>query len=177
MYVRADCVGGPDCSDDIQVEETALLNVVRRDGAPLRLREETTGELLTETVDYSYVEDPFWSHWQIKPGDDPNLHPMPAVTALAGGKLHAGQVVALDYYALAPVYDGTAASCLTHPAIRDYMVQNMAAMTQSNGGFPGYLLSYDEMRTGHTCELCASHGATAGELLAEHLQNSSAIAR
>lgn len=113
----------------------------------------------------------------------------------------------MDYYALAPVYDGTAASCLTHPAIRDYMEQNMAAMTKFNprttdtsttsrllkrqvqdlsisedvkgtqAGFSGYLLSYDEMRTGHTCELCASHGATAGELLAEHLKNSSEIAR
>ena len=57
------------------------------------------------------------------------------------------------------------------------MEQNMAAMVDMNGGFPGYLLSYDEMRTGHTCELCASHGATAGELLANHLKNSSAIAR
>ena len=100
----------------------------------------------------------------------------------------------LDYYALAPVYDGTAANCLTHPAIRDYMEQNMASMASFNStsatsqsrdddlvdrkaGFSGFLLSYDEMRTGHTCELCASHGATAGELLAEHLKNSSAIAR
>lgn len=104
------------------------------------------------------------------------------------GKLRAGKTVLLDYYALAPVYDGTAASCLTHPAVRDYMEQNMAAMTQFNSTstdsqsraearFSGYLLSYDEMRTGHTCELCASHGATAGELLAEHLKNASAIAR
>ena len=107
------------------------------------------------------------------------------------GKLRAGQTVLLDYYALAPVYDGTAASCLTHSAIRDYMEQNMAFMADFNStsttsqshladqkaGFSGFLLSYDEMRTGHTCELCASHGATAGELLAEHLKNSSAIAR
>ena len=34
-------------------------------------------------------------------------------------------------------------------------------MEKSSGlGFPGYLMSYDEMRTGHTCELCASHGDT-----------------
>ena len=72
------------------------------------------------------------------------------------------------------------------------MEQNMASMASFNSasatshdddladrkaGFSGFLLSYDEMRTGHTCELCASHGATAGELLAEHLKNASAIAR
>ena len=107
--------------DDVHVEETALLNVVRRDGAPLRLRSSSTFETFTETVDYSYVEDPFWSHWQIKPEDDPNLHPMPQIQALAGGRLRAGQTLELDYYALVPVYDGTAASCLTHPAIRDYV--------------------------------------------------------
>jgi hypothetical protein len=62
---------------------------------------------------------------------------MPVPKALPGGKLRAGDIVSLDYYALAPVYQGTAASCLTHPAIADYMVQNMEAMAQSNGGFPG----------------------------------------
>eukprot|EP01047_Picozoa_sp_COSAG01_P058293 COSAG01_NODE_6851_length_3469_cov_7.973294_2_plen_186_part_00 len=112
------------------------------------------------------------------PGEsDPNLHRMPAVHWLPGGQLRAGQMVVLDYYALVPVYDGTAASCLTHPAVAEYMRQNIQAVDHSNGGFPGYLLSYDEMRTGHTCELCAQHGATAGELLAAHLRNSTTIAQ
>ena len=139
---------------------------------------------MTEQVDYGsgstdggLVEDPFWSHWAVKPQNDPNLHPMPTVAALADGRLKVGQTVVMDYYALVPVYDGTAASCLTHPAIADYMKQNMEAMAASNGGFPGYLLSYDEMRTGHTCELCASHGSTMGELLASHLENATRVAR
>lgn len=55
-------------------------------GAPLQMRDKLSGETLTELVDFSYVEDPFWSHWIIKPGDDPNLHPMPTVTALRGGE-------------------------------------------------------------------------------------------
>ena len=108
--------------DDVNIEETALLNVVRRDGAPLRLQSSSTSvEMFIETVDYSYVEDPFWSHWRIKPEDDPNLHPVPQIQALVGGRLRAGQTLELHYYALVPVYDGTAASCLTHPAIRDYV--------------------------------------------------------
>ena len=51
------------------------------------MRDKTSGKTLTELVDYSYVHDPFWSHWKVQPGDDPNLHPTPTVTALKGGEL------------------------------------------------------------------------------------------
>ena len=92
---------------------------------------------LVEGVDYSRVEDPFWEHWGYRNATySPNLHPMPTIRALKGGKLQPGMRVTLDYYALAPVYQGTAASCLTHPAIADYMKQSMKAITASNGGFP-----------------------------------------
>jgi len=44
--------------DDIRVEEVALLNVVRREGAPVTLRIEKTGAVLTERVDYRYTYHP-----------------------------------------------------------------------------------------------------------------------
>jgi hypothetical protein len=54
--------------DDVKVTEMALLNVVRRLGAPLSLRIEGSshGPPLVEKVDYSYVEDPFWKHWKVQ---------------------------------------------------------------------------------------------------------------
>ena len=85
-----------------------------------------------EGVDYSRVEDPFWQRFAYhNTSDSPNLHRMPTIRALRGGKLRAGETVSLDYYALVPVYQGTAASCLTHPAIRDYMEQSMVRTDRS----------------------------------------------
>ena len=165
--------------DSVEVEETALLNVVRRDGAPLALTAEGSAEPLVEGKDFSPVSDPFWERFYgpHEAGESANLHEVPSVRALPGGRLRPGQRVTLDYYALSPVFGGSGSSCLTHPAIRRYMQQNIQAMVGFNQGFPGYLMSYDEMRTGHSCELCAQHGETMGDLLAEHLRNATAIAR
>ena len=165
--------------DSVEVEETALLNVVRRDGAPLALTAEGSAEPLVEGKDFSPVSDPFWERFYgpHEAGESANLHKVPSVRALPGGRLQPGQHVTLDYYALSPVFGGSGSSCLTHPAIRRYMQQNIQAMVGFNQGFPGYLMSYDEMRTGHSCELCAQHGETMGGLLAEHLRNATAIAR
>eukprot|EP01052_Picozoa_sp_SAG31_P017178 SAG31_NODE_1164_length_9581_cov_16.106623_2_plen_723_part_00 len=163
--------------DDVKVEEIALLNVVRRQGAPVSAKLATSGGKLVEGRDISRVEDPFWQRFRYNNAtDSPNLHAMPKLRVLSGSKLQPGDKILLSYYALVPVYQGTAASCLTHPAITDYMQQNMRALGSSNGGFPGYLMSYDEMRTGNTCEICAGHGGTAGELLASHLTNATRIA-
>ena len=91
--------------DSVEVEETALLNVVRRDGAPLALMAEGSAEPLVEGKDFSPVSDPFWEHFYgpHEAGESANLHEVPSVRALPGGRLRPGQRVTLDYYALSPV--------------------------------------------------------------------------
>ncbi len=38
--------------DDVQVEEVGLMNVIRRDGAPLTVRDEKTGKVYKEGRDF-----------------------------------------------------------------------------------------------------------------------------
>ena len=44
--------------DDVQVEEVGLMNVIRRDGAPLTVRDEKTGTVYKEGVDFAPISDP-----------------------------------------------------------------------------------------------------------------------
>ena len=122
------------CLDALQV---GLLNVVRREGAPLSAREEQTGRTLVEGADGDFagvvgaggaVEDGFWrSGWDSSPLDR-GLHAMPSLHVPANSRLQVGANITLDYFALSPVFDGYGSSCLSHPAIAEYMRQNMIAM-------------------------------------------------
>ena len=52
--------------DDVKVEEVGLLNVLRRDGTPVSVRNEKSGALYEEGKDYAPIADPpltfRWDH-------------------------------------------------------------------------------------------------------------------
>ena len=52
--------------DDVELEEVGLMNVVRRKGAPLTVRDEATGTVYEEGRDFAAVSDPnldfLWTH-------------------------------------------------------------------------------------------------------------------
>ena len=152
--------------DDVSVEEVALVNLVRRTGASLRIYDAANTNLVySEPADVNTVSDP-----AISSGGPFNAwHTPPSVTLPAGTSLAAGQQVKMDYYAVNPVNVKQVGACLTAPGIAGYMSSNIVGVA---GRFPanvGFYLDIDELRHLNTCATCTAMGQTAGGLLAWHL--------
>lgn len=149
--------------DDISVEETALIYVVRRPTAPLKLYDPATGRAFIEGKDYNFIQDPALTG---NPKD--GYHEPPAVTLPAGTSLQPGQVVALDYYAAQPVHDHQLGLCLTDPGAQRWVIDNARKVTSAVPASTGYFLGYDEMRQMNSCASCRAKKLSAGQLLAWH---------
>jgi len=152
--------------DDILVEETALVNVLRRGGTPLRLYD-AASTTYVEGTDYAPISDPILMG---NPGTFDYWHTPPTVTIPAGSALHLGQTVSIDHYTVIPSINQDVGMCLSDPAVQQWIATNAALV---KGIFPagsGLFLNYDEMRHINTCELCRSRNLDAGPLLAANVQ-------
>lgn len=153
--------------DSVEIEETALINYVRRAGAPLELRDQATGQRFSEGLDF-VITGPFG-------GDSGTFRPWhepPKIKVPAGSALVPRQRVELTYYATTPVYWNGKTSqngvCLSDPDALQWVDDVAAGLA----GLPawGVLAQYDELRHGFTCGSCTGAGfTTPGELLAWHI--------
>ncbi|HEY3820212.1 MAG TPA: carbohydrate binding domain-containing protein [Polyangiaceae bacterium] len=148
--------------DDVMVEETALVNVLRRDGTPLKVYD-TTSTTYTEGTDYGPVVDPALA---ASPGNYDPWHAPPTVGVPAGSKLQAGQKVSMDYYTVVPQIGWEVSSCLSEPAEQTWNHDNAVVLAKVFPPGAGVFLGYDEMRQGDSCALCQSKNMTGGQLLA-----------
>lgn len=151
--------------DDVMVEETALVNVLRRTGTPLKAYDATT--TYAEGTDFAQVVDPALA---AHAGTYDPWHAPPTVSVPLGSKLKAGQTVSMDYYTAVPVMGWEVSSCLSEPAVQQWNHDNAAALAKVFPHGTGVFLGYDEMRQGDSCELCRSKNVTAGQLLAGNVQ-------
>jgi hypothetical protein len=152
--------------DDVVAEETSLVNVLRRNGTPLRVYDAST--TYTEGTDYAMVVDPALA---AHPGTYDPWHTPPTVTVPQGSKLQNGATVSMDYYTVVPEIGYEVSSCLSDPAVQTWNQQNAKALA---GVFPagtGVFLGYDEMRQGDSCAECRATKLTAGQLLAKNAQD------
>ncbi|MHB8416456.1 MAG: carbohydrate binding domain-containing protein [Myxococcales bacterium] len=148
--------------DDIAVEETALVNVLRRGGTPVAVTD-ASGTAYTEGQDYAPIVDPNLSP---SPGNYDYWHPPPVIAVPGGSKLQLGQTVSVSSYSVMPLSPtGQVGICLSEPAVQQQLQQRMTLIAEL---FPSQavFLGYDEMRQVNSCELCRSQGLTAGGLLA-----------
>jgi hypothetical protein len=160
--------------DDVNLQETALVNLIRRSGAPL-VAHDSSNATLTEGTDFSTVADPV-----IVNGFD-DWHTPPAVTVPSGSRLNNGDSVTMDFYAVEPNeasagYEQVGA-CLTEPAVDTWMHDNITAVGAALPNVEGFFLGYDEMRHMNTCASCKAKGLTAGGLLAWHVGHASDLVR
>ncbi len=155
--------------DDILLEETGLVYVVRRGGTPLTMYDPNNpSTVYKEGSDFNPVSDPevapggFGDHW----------HTPPTVTLPAGTSLHPGQIVAMDYYAVVPIYGSQVGMCVTDPDVLNYLQANATALSTLLPAGSPYSLGYDEMRHMNSCALCKAKNMSAGQLLAWSVQQS-----
>jgi hypothetical protein len=151
--------------DNIQVSETGLIYVARRGGTPLSVYDPSTGKIFAEGADFNAISDP-----QLTASQYPftnSYHQPPTVTLPTGTSLRAGEIVAINSYAIFPEPGSNDVGlCLTEPAVATWLAQNaqaIAAVLPSGGG---YFMQYDEMWQMNSCADCKAKNMTAGQLLA-----------
>eukprot|EP01043_Picozoa_sp_COSAG02_P047215 COSAG02_NODE_4501_length_5288_cov_7.650029_6_plen_620_part_00 len=182
--------------DDIVVEDTALHNLVRRAGAPLRIYDPHTGIAFREGIDYHRVAP--------SPKFSADASSTTNITLPSTTRLATGQRVLVDYYAVDLVFGGGTYACMMHHdskndrcecvldyfrpcvfidrkyigiAVFRYMERTMQSVLGQYDKYKAMFIHYDEIRTMHGCELCSGPFDTAGALLAWHARNATQIIR
>ena len=156
--------------DDVFVEETSLVYVLRRPGTPLTAYNAANpSAVYQEGTDFNPIADP-----QLASGGGFTgfYHAPATVTLPATTSLQPGQTVAINYYAVQPIETGgDVGMCLTEAGSQNFLQQNAQNIVNNMPAGMNYLLSYDEMRHMDSCASCKAKNMTPGQLLAWHVTN------
>jgi hypothetical protein len=156
--------------DDALVEEVGLVNLVRREGAPLVVAR-ADGAVLTEGKDFEKVVD---THMGVKPwnGSYDVYHEPPLIkTALPDGT-----ELRVSYYHGVTVNDGQAMICPSEPKTIE-LLRDQARRMHAAWNAKGYMMSHDEIRFFNWCEACQKRGLDAGAMLADNARTCARILR
>jgi hypothetical protein len=151
---------------DVRLEETALVWVAHREGAPFKLYDPADpSKVYVPGVDYNEPVDPqmLASRYAFHNA----YHGPPTFTLPAGTHLKPGQIVAADYYAVNPIPgQNQVAMCMTDPGVFKWLSKNAESVRKITPAESGVLLEYDEILQANSCASCRAKNMTAGELLA-----------
>ena len=156
--------------DDVKIEEVALLNLVRRPGAPLVVQIEGK-QILTEGKDYERLVDP---NMGVKPwkGSYDIYHEPPVIKT----KLPDGTRLRVSCYHAVTVHDDQAMICPSEPKSIE-LLRDQAKRMHAAWGAKGYMMSHDEIRVLNWCGACQKRNLDAGALLADNVRTCIRILR
>ena len=144
--------------DDVQIEEVGLMNVVRRDGTPLQVRDERTGELYQEGRDFAKVVDPKLDfQW---------THEMPVIHLLPGGRIKPVTRLRVDYYHGTTIYNDQVSACPSDPRVYEIWKQQFP-LIQKYLAPKRYFLQTDEERLFNRCAACRRRKMAAAAMLGQ----------
>jgi hypothetical protein len=123
------------------LEETARVGIVHREGAPIKIYDDT--HVFQEGEDF-----------------DAALH----IPEKSG--IREGQQVSVDYYAIASVYGEGRGVCLTDPDVHRWAAANARKVAALLPASSPLFLQHDEMRHMNSCASCKRMHMTPGQLLA-----------
>ena len=132
---------------EARIEEVGLLNVVRREGAPLAVRQEN-GPALVEGRDFERVTDPRMGNTPWK-GSYDIYHEPPVIRT----SLPEGTRLRVSYHHVATVHDDQAMICPSEPRTVE-LLRDQARRMHAAWGAKGYMMSHDEIRVFNWCAAC-----------------------
>jgi hypothetical protein len=156
--------------DDAKLEEVSFVNLVRRPGAPLRIRVEE-GKDLVEGQDFEQLRDPKMGNkpWN---GSYDIFHEPPALKT----HLPDGTRLRASYYHGVTVHDDQAMICPSEPKTIE-LLRDQARRMQKAWSAKGYMMSHDEIRVLNWCAACEKRHLDAGAILADNVKTCVGILR
>ncbi len=146
---------------DAMIEESAPVNLLRREGCPFTVTREG-GPELKEGVDFEPYRDPRLGN-QPYGGQYEVFHDVPPLKT----KLPDGTRLRVSYFHTHVIYDEQVCGCVSEPAFMN-LLKKQATDMQKTWGAPGYMMSHDEWRLFGRDESCRSRHLTPGQIIAEN---------
>ncbi len=159
--------------DGLTMEPAGFVNVIRRDGCPLKLTTADGKTALEEGRDVSRVIDPKLGNekWM---GTFAPWHTPPEVTVPAGSRLREGDRVLASYYHPMIIHGDQVACSLTDPKVYEILDDQMRRVHELFQA-KRYMMSHDEIRVGGWTPDYA--GKTMGQWLAINVRKCYDIAK
>jgi hypothetical protein len=156
--------------DDAALEESAFMNLIRRDGTPLVVRT-ADGKPLEEGKDFEKLTDPLMG---TKPynGCFTVWHEPPVLKT----KLPDGARLLADWHHAVTVYHDQAGICPSEKHSVELLkdqIERVNKLWQP----AGFMMSHDEIRVWNQCDACRARNLTAGQLLADNVRNCTKLIR
>ena len=148
--------------DDATLEETVFVNLIRRPGAPLIIKN-TKGEALREGVDFESLVDPKMGTRLWKGSYDAWHEPPELITKGLANGTH----LSASYYYAATVNDDQAMICPSEPKTVE-LLRDQARRMHDAWHAKGYMMSHDEIRVLNWCGACQQRHLSAGQILADN---------
>lgn len=160
--------------DDLRLEETAFVNLVRREGAGLVVSD-ADGTVYEEGRDFERLVDPLMGR-NGAPGRFDRWHQPPSLRIVPGSRIRDGDELLVDYSHAVTAKDKQATVCLDHPRVYELFEREVRALVEIYRP-RALLVAHDEILVAGWCGSCRREGRTAGALLAESLRRCAEIAR
>jgi hypothetical protein len=155
---------------DPKLEEVGLVNLIRREGAPLRVTRET-GEALEEGKDFERVVDPRMGAHPWRGAFDVYHEPPTIKTALPDGTR-----LRVSYYHAITVHQGQVMICPSESKTVE-LLRDEAKRIHAAWGAKGYFMSHDEIRVLNWDDSCTRRKLDAGAILADNVRTCASILR
>jgi hypothetical protein len=153
-----DSLAGTLWADDVGVEEAGLTNVLRRPGTPVVVRNERTGEVYDEGVDYAPIADPHLDfRWD---------HEGPAISLLPGGSIRAAHRLRVDYFHGVTIYRKQVVADMSEPEVYEIWKRQLPLLEKYLAPAK-YFLSMDEIRVGGFCKACQDRHLPMNQILGD----------
>jgi hypothetical protein len=155
--------------DDLKIEEVGLVNVIRRPGCPVTVRNEA-GTVYQEGQDYEKIVDPQFHPWLAWRGASPTIK------LTANTHIKNGEHLRVSYYHPVIIYEDRINFCLSEPKIFEDWKEDVKKANELLHP-AGFFMEHDEIRCANQCASCRNMHMTAGELLAWNVHKAAAIIR
>jgi len=161
--------------DDAELRCVGGVNLVRREGCPLRVTSEDGQTVYEEGKDFERWFNP-------KTGNDPYpgaykiTTPQPPIVIPKGSRIAGGQTLKVSYYHTIVILTYQVASCLIHDELFEHLETHVRNVKKHLAP-KTYFMQHDELRLAGWCDLCHKPGRTTGELLAENARRCVEIIR
>jgi hypothetical protein len=167
--------GGKLWIDDVSLHEVAGINLLRREGCPIKVTSDDGSVTYEEGRDFDRWEYPKMGR-DGRPGRYEIAHPQPPIVLTNSTRIRDNQKLNVSYYHTQMHMNSGVGVCLSHDDVFKYLTQHLQAV-QKLYRPKTYLMHQDEIRLAGWCELCSRPGTTTGQVLAQCTKRCTEIIR
>jgi len=173
-------VWGPEAGtfwmDDLLLEETAFMNLIRRPGTPLNVSHQFLDIAYEEGVDYDSLVDLKMGRLHGYGGDYDFWHQPPVFKIKEGSNIRNGDTLIMSYYHTTVIYDSQVMASTTEPEVYEILERELTLL-DSVANPEHYFMNHDEIRVMNWDAGDRQKKKTPKELLSDNVTKSYDIIR